>query len=506
MRTRSAAVALSLALSLPAAAQRVAAPTAPAARPVLPVSGALAPALSGSFAPTAPLALPAPAATAALPRPAAPVVLSRPAVLAAAAAVLPDARPPEGARLARVFKAVPAALGSLGRTAFEGLREALARAFDGGDARPALLVPDDPDDSLEFNGVRLPRRAFSDQARLSGALVAAIDAARDTLDVAVHGIGLREAAEALLRAKARGVRLRVVMNETHAWPRKPGEKRSPEVQALLDAGVEMRTLRGSREFGVMHNKYLVADGRLVLSGSYNWTRAADDLHLENVFLTDDARRVALYEANWRWMWEQGRPASRRPPDEPTGPEPAGPPPEDPARPVAFNGTALPATVFGPRGPAEAWIAAAVGAARRSVDVAMFSFTSPELKDALAAARARGVKVRLLFDARNAATLDTMRWFIDQGFEVRIRPGRDGRRGVLHNKFAVFDGVLVETGSYNWTENADKNNFENANFFDDAASARGYREYFERMWAGGRLPTAAELERWRGSFAKDAPKE
>jgi phosphatidylserine/phosphatidylglycerophosphate/cardiolipin synthase-like enzyme len=439
-------------------------------------------------------AAPAAAASVVAPAPvAAAAFLAAPA--APASEALPSDLPPSGGRFARGLKAVPAAFGRLGRLSFEGLRGALGRAFDGSDTRPAPPVPADPADRIEFNGLVLPRRAFSDESRISAALVPVIDAARQTLDVAVHGLQLREVGTALARAKARGVRVRIVMNETHVWPRRSGEKRSPEVQALLDAGFEMRALRGSREYGVMHNKFLVADGRLLWAGSYNWTRAADDMHLENVFLSDDAHRIAGYQGYWRWMWDQSRPAAQKPPDAETGPEPPGAPPEDASRPVSFNGTALPAYAFGPRGPAEPWLAAAVGAARRSVDVAMFSFTSPELRDALAAARARGVKVRLLFDARNAATLDVMKWFIAEGFDVRIRAGRDGRRGVLHNKFAVFDGALVEAGSYNWTENADKNSFENVNFFDDAPTAKGYGAYFDRMWSGGKLPTPAELEKW-----------
>ncbi|TBR17215.1 hypothetical protein EPO15_17385 [bacterium] len=508
---------LAACLAAPASAQRVVLPRAAAVpTPLAPIVG-LAPAplagptlsLPGSVAPRLSL----PSASAALPLPVLPAAAARAAVPAAvllaapaapaAAAVIPSDLPPSGGRFAKGLKVIPAAFGRLGRMSLDGLRGALGRAFDGQDTRPAPPVPADPADRIEFNGIALPRRAFSDESRISAALVQVIDASRETLDVAIHGLQLREVAAALARAKARGVRVRIVMNETHVWPRKPGEKRSPEVQALLDGGFEMRALRGSREYGVMHNKFLVADSKLLWAGSYNWTRAADDMHLENVFLTDDAHRIGGFAGYWRWMWDQGRPADRKPPDTETGPEPAGPPPEDAERPVTFNGVSLPAFAFAPRGTAEQWLAAAVAAAKKSVDVAMFSFTSPELKEALAAAKARGVKVRLLFDARNAATLDTMKWFIAEGYDVRIRPGRDGRRGVLHNKYAVFDGVLVSAGSYNWTENADKNNFENMSFLDRAADARGYGAYYERMWAGAKVPTPAELEKWARPFdAKD----
>lgn len=510
---------LALSLAVPAFAQRVVVPrTVAVPTPVAPAVG-LAPLSSFSLktpglvspsltlpsfsatlpsaaAPVMPTAARAAAAVAAVPA-AVPALLAAPASPASEA--IPSDLPPGGGRFARGLKVIPAAFGKLGRLSLEGLRGALGLAFDGQDRRPGLVVPQDPTDSIEFNGILLPKRAFSDETKVSALLVPVIDAAKETLDVAIHGLQLREVADALVRAKARGVKVRIVMNETHVWPRKPGEKRSPEVQALLDGGFEMGALRGSREYGVMHNKFLVADSKLLWAGSYNWTRAADDMHLENVFLSDDAHRILGFSGYWRWMWDQSRPAAQKPPDTEVGPEPPGAPPEDATRPVRFNGTALPAYAFAPRGTAEAWLAAAIGAAKRSVDVAMFSFTSPELKDALAAAKARGVKIRLLFDARNAATLETMKWFISEGYDVRIRAGRDGRRGVLHNKFAVFDGLLVEAGSYNWTENADKNSFENANFFNDAPTARGYGEYFQRMWGGAKLPTPAELEKWSRPF-------
>ncbi|MBI2363171.1 MAG: hypothetical protein HYV15_07295, partial [Elusimicrobia bacterium] len=266
----------------------------------------------------------------------------------------------------------------------------------------------------------------------------------------------------------------------------------------------MRTLRGSREYGVMHNKFMLADGRLLMSGSFNWTHAADTWHLENVFFTEDAGRIAGYQAYWRWMWDQSRPAEQRPPDSETGPEPVGPPPEDAGRPVRLNGESFPRHAFSPRGTPEAWLVKALDAAARSVDVAMFSFTSPELKEALVRARARGVPVRLLFDARNAATLEAMKWFISEGWDVRIRAGRDGRKGVLHDKFAVIDGAFTATGSYNWTENADKNNFENVNFFDDRGSAADYGAAFLRAWSGAKVPTPEELAEWaRHGFNEEA---
>lgn len=56
---------------------------------------------------------------------------------------------------------------------------------------------------------------------------------------------------------------------------------------------------------------------------------------------------------------------------------------------------------------------------------------------------------------------------------------------MHNKFAVFDGRLVETGSYNWTTSATSYNFENAIFIRDLKVSARYEEEFQHIWAQAR---------------------
>jgi len=56
-------------------------------------------------------------------------------------------------------------------------------------------------------------------------------------------------------------------------------------------------------------------------------------------------------------------------------------------------------------------------------------------------------------------------------------------GLLHDKFAVIDGELVITGSYNWTESANEANFENAVFIACPAIAQAYTDEFARIANG-----------------------
>jgi phosphatidylserine/phosphatidylglycerophosphate/cardiolipin synthase-like enzyme len=58
---------------------------------------------------------------------------------------------------------------------------------------------------------------------------------------------------------------------------------------------------------------------------------------------------------------------------------------------------------------------------------------------------------------------------------------------MHNKYAVFDGRLVVNGSFNWTRNAEKNNYENALFLDAPDDIAAYLTFLERIRDEAREP-------------------
>ena len=58
---------------------------------------------------------------------------------------------------------------------------------------------------------------------------------------------------------------------------------------------------------------------------------------------------------------------------------------------------------------------------------------------------------------------------------------------MHHKFAVVDGDVVATGSYNWTNNADFNNDENLVILHSEAVASDYAAEFLRVWDLGSEP-------------------
>ncbi len=112
----------------------------------------------------------------------------------------------------------------------------------------------------------------------------------------------------------------------------------------------------------------------------------------------------------------------------------------------------------------------------SIEMALFEFRSPALRQALDRALVRGVSVHLILDAsrpvKGNATPVSARW---------LGGKRLGGRGVMHNKFALFDHACVITGSYNWTPGAEYANFENVLVVDDPAVVLSFAQEFDALW-------------------------
>ncbi len=130
-----------------------------------------------------------------------------------------------------------------------------------------------------------------------------------------------------------------------------------------------------------------------------------------------------------------------------------------------------------------------------IEAGLYELTSPLLIQALRRAHDRGVDVRIILNTGDAAP---------PLVRVRHLAGREPQ-GIMHNKFAIFDGEQVVTGSYNWTNAAEKRNYENALIEDDPGTIQQYEHEFELLWGrassfpisnSGRLV----LERPRALFA------
>jgi len=359
------------------------------------------------------------------------------------------------------------------------------------DGAPQVPVPPPPSLSTgtavsSFTLVAIPDHAFSGQADIEALIESAVRSSSSSVEVAVYGFTLPRVANALVDAKNRGVAVRVIVNESHYFTPRVSE----QLEQLAGNGVNMRVLRGAGRYGIMHNKIGIFDGKLVMAGSFNWAVTANTDNSENAVFSRDASLAAGYRKYFNWMWSFSRALT----DGPGTPvEGYGPPPEDPARPIMFNGMLLPGYSFSPGGRTESDIIGAVNFSRESADIAVFSFYSPEIAQAVINAHKRGVRVRVVVDRVQASQSEVGKLLYDSGIPFRWSQGFNGK-GVMHNKFAVLDSKLLVTGSFNWSANAQDNNFENMFYSASTGYAEAFSAQFETIFSKAHIPTADELGR------------
>ncbi len=105
--------------------------------------------------------------------------------------------------------------------------------------------------------------------------------------------------QALIRAKHRGVDVRVVADDSN-----PKSKSGSAALNLL-AGAEIHA-RLNAEYAIHHDKYIIADDRHVQTGSFNYSRAAAKSNSENVIVIWNNPELARsYLRHWASRFEEG---------------------------------------------------------------------------------------------------------------------------------------------------------------------------------------------------------
>ncbi|PJJ53066.1 phospholipase D-like domain-containing protein [Hymenobacter chitinivorans] len=120
-----------------------------------------------------------------------------------------------------------------------------------------------------------------------------ISHAAHQLDVCVFTISDDRITDSLLAAHRRGVTIRLLTDNDKLFDR------GSDIRQLQANGIPVRIDQTTDH---MHHKFALADRRLVLTGSYNWTRSAATANLENLLITDDTTAVARYQGEFERLW------------------------------------------------------------------------------------------------------------------------------------------------------------------------------------------------------------
>lgn len=121
----------------------------------------------------------------------------------------------------------------------------------------------------------------------------------------------------------------------------------------------------------------------------------------------------------------------------------------------------------------------INKSKKYIDVAVYSINNRQIVEALYNAKQRNVAIRILTDRLQASgKYSKVMEMHEKGLNVKVHT----KNKIEHNKFAIFDGKTVSTGSYNWTNAASDENSENCLFLLKAPdNIKVYQERFEELW-------------------------
>ncbi len=130
---------------------------------------------------------------------------------------------------------------------------------------------------------------FSPNGGCTEAVVKELDAAKQSVLVQAYSFTSSPIAKALVEAHKRGVKVEVILDKSQRT-----EKYS-EADFLVNMGIPTRI---DDKHAIAHNKVMVIDNSKVITGSFNFTKSAEEKNAENLLVIRSPDLAAKYTANW----------------------------------------------------------------------------------------------------------------------------------------------------------------------------------------------------------------
>jgi phosphatidylserine/phosphatidylglycerophosphate/cardiolipin synthase-like enzyme len=142
---------------------------------------------------------------------------------------------------------------------------------------------------------------FSPNGGAAEAVIREINAAKTEILVQAYSFTSAPIAKALVEAHKRGIRQTAILDESNETAQYSA------ATFLLNAGVPVWI---DYRPAIAHSKVMIIDGKTVITGSFNFTKAAEEKNVENLLVIRDGALAAKYMANFEARKALSRPYGR----------------------------------------------------------------------------------------------------------------------------------------------------------------------------------------------------
>jgi phosphatidylserine/phosphatidylglycerophosphate/cardiolipin synthase-like enzyme len=137
---------------------------------------------------------------------------------------------------------------------------------------------------------------FSPEDKCSSKLIYWIDKANKSIHILIYSFTLDSISEALIKAHKRGIEVLIVMEKSQL-------SKYSKYEELKNSGIEVRL---DNNPALMHNKIAIVDGKIVITGSYNWTESAEYKNNENMIIILSVDIAQIYEKEFQKIWNESK--------------------------------------------------------------------------------------------------------------------------------------------------------------------------------------------------------
>lgn len=137
--------------------------------------------------------------------------------------------------------------------------------------------------------VEIEKVCFSPDGKCTAAIVERIDNAKSEILIQAYSFTSAPIAKALINAHKRGIKVEAILDKSQK------KERYTSATFLANAGIP--TFIDSRH-AIAHNKIIILDKETVITGSFNFTKAAEEKNAENLLIAKSNELAKQYLDNW----------------------------------------------------------------------------------------------------------------------------------------------------------------------------------------------------------------
>ncbi|MES2591560.1 MAG: phospholipase D-like domain-containing protein [Bacteroidota bacterium] len=300
-------------------------------------------------------------------------------------------------------------------------------------------------------------------SHLEDTICSLINSANITVDIAVWDNGSAAIISALNNAYNRGVQVRYISSSNSLNSALSG----------LNSNISLLERNSTLASNVMHNKFVIVDNALLLTGSMNFGNGSMEDDYNNIVIVSNTALAQNYTAEFNEMWGSTAAAPNLS-NSKFGPAKA----DNTIHSFNIGGIVI-QNYFSPTDNTSNQIVNAINSADYSLDIAMFTFTDNDIGDAVVAAKNRGVNVRCIMENSNYFGSE-YNSLVSNGIATfsHVNIAND-----FHHKYCIIDAMhgssdpIVVTGSHNWSNSAEDEYDENILIINSEIIANQYTEEF-----------------------------